>query len=284
MLQFSEMASDSSPASAPSVESVPLTTSGGLMENLPCSATSSTPTGSGSGDSLLSNMLAKLGGNPGGSVTFHSLLDGNLANTGNARGQTRQLDGNPVSGVLPDSLDGNPDLFDTLSGLESAGSGAVSRGPETVDGNPPGRASGRADEGVFDPSALEAKASAFLFAAPESVQTYIEKNFRRTLADPVRKAMTETLPRPRTDALFVPKVDDSVASWLGHLYPKQLDGKLCSLQTAVLQAAGPVSCLWTALEQDEGIKSGSLTVDELVPELKDVIQSTLDRPCECYTE
>ena len=87
--------------------------------------------------------------------------------------------------------------------------------------------------------------------------------------------MSEAHPRPRTDSLVTPKVDDSVATWLGAAYPRQTDGQLSTLQNALHQAAGPVSCLWASLESDPSVQTGSVPATDIIPEVKNVIQRTL---------
>ena len=103
----------------------------------------------------------------------------------------------------------------------------------------------------FDPTKLESSAGRFVFDAPEVVAQYMKTHFRHLLSDEERREMLSVHPRPLVDALQVPKVDESVTSWLGSRYPKTLDSRLTTIQTAVMAAVGPVASAWSALVPDQ---------------------------------
>ena len=53
--------------------------------------------------------------------------------------------------------------------------------------------------------------------------------------------------------MFVPKLDESVESWIWQKYPKLADGRLSLIQQALHASAGPLTCTWASLlDADSG--------------------------------
>ena len=84
-------------------------------------------------------------------------------------------------------------------------------------------------------------------SAPSAITAYLESHFRRALTDDERKTMLTLQPRPATDAMFAPKLDESVKSWIGQKYPKLADGRLSLIQQALHASVGPLTCTWASL-------------------------------------
>ena len=109
--------------------------------------------------SLSGNSVAS-GGDPGSDHSDHSELDGNPAT---------ELDDYAQQELERPWLSGN-----------SARSGLA-------DGNPPvDLARSSATDAVFDPEALATASRLYVFEAPAVVRDHVDKNFRRTLSEPVR--------------------------------------------------------------------------------------------------
>ena len=93
----------------------------------------------------------------------------------------------------------------------------------------------------------------YLVSAPSAIMAYLESHFRRALTDDERKTMLTLQPRPAMDAMFVPKLDEWVKSWIGQKYPKLADGGLSLIQQALHASAGPLTCMWASLlDADSG--------------------------------
>ena len=95
---------------------------------------------------------------------------------------------------------------------------------------------------AFDPRAEADTTGINLVSDPSAIMAYLESHFRRALTDVERKTMLTLQPRPATDAMFVPKLDESVESWIGQKYPKLADGRLSLIQQALHASAGPLTC------------------------------------------
>ena len=72
---------------------------------------------------------------------------------------------------------------------------------------------------AFDPHAEVDTTGKYLVLAPSALMAYLESHFRRALTDDERKAMLTLQPRPATDAMFVPKLDESVKAGSGKNTP-----------------------------------------------------------------
>ena len=70
--------------------------------------------------------------------------------------------------------------------------------------------------------------------------------------------MLKMHPVPRTPVMKVPKVDRYMMDHLRQCFPKSRDGELGTVQGALLSVAGPLTCLWSNLLDN------NLLVDELV--------------------
>ena len=100
---------------------------------------------------------------------------------------------------------------------------------------------------AFDPRAEVDTTGKYLVLAPSALMAYLESHFRRALTDDERKAVLTLQPRLATDAMFVPKLDESVKSWIGQKYPKLADGRLFLIQQALHASAGPLTFTWASL-------------------------------------
>ena len=66
----------------------------------------------------------------------------------------------------------------------------------------------------FDPS-KEKEAEEFRFRAPNVVNSYMEKHFRRTVSKEERTAMLSVHPKPDTPAASPPKLDQFISNFAG---------------------------------------------------------------------
>ena len=106
---------------------------------------------------------------------------------------------------------------------------------------------------AFDPRAEADTTGINLVSAPSAIMAYLESHFRRALTDDERKTMLTLQHRPATDAMFVPKLDESVKSWIGQKYPKLADGRLSLIQQGLHASAGPLTYTWAfLLDADSG--------------------------------
>ena len=119
----------------------------------------------------------------------------------------------------------------------------------------------------FDPR--NARSSKYVFEASKEINEYCETHFRRVMSDEERRDMLTTHPRPNTDVLNTPKVDESVTAWLGKKFPKTVDTKLAHVQTALQGAVGPLACAWSGIATQGD--------DPLIPagEVLEVLQRTM---------
>ena len=110
------------------------------------------------------------------------------------------------------------------------------------------------------------------FKPPEVVKDYLEKHFRRSLSKKERKAMIKADPRPDCEAASTPEVDEFIQTfWKGRIN-NNLDGDLKQIQTALLNATGPLTGLWSQL-LEQGVQKESDLVQ--APVVLDMIQRTL---------
>ena len=106
----------------------------------------------------------------------------------------------------------------------------------------------------FDP-AVEPEDS---WEPPKAMISYLDKHFNKALSVAERKAILKDSPKPSCQALEVPKLDDQVKD---HLRGKGKDPhfgaekSLYRIQEAVLDVAGPLTCLWATLLDDQAATS-----------------------------
>ena len=124
----------------------------------------------------------------------------------------------------------------------------------------------------FDPESLVTEDDN-TFVAQEVITEYIEKHFRRTLNKTSRTAMHRAHPVPRTAVTKPPVVDQFVKGYLKSRFPKQEDGELAKLQSAMLKICGPMTCLWSELIENDLLEDPNATVN--VHDVLDIIQRSL---------
>ena len=134
------------------------------------------------------------------------------------------------------------------------------------------RAGGGAYATAFDPSSLSSDDD-FTFDTHEVITEYLETHFRSSLHKDVRSAMHKAHPVPRTPVMKVPKVDQFVVDHLNQRFPKSRDAELGTIQAALLRSAGPLSCLWSELLDNDLLKDEDSTIN--VHDVMNVVQRTL---------
>lgn len=160
------------------------------------------------------------------------------------------------------------------SGLEA---GVLqSPGSSLGDGGPQATVNASADSPggsvVFDPNSLVAD-DEFTFETHEVIKRYLESNFRTTLDKDVRKIMHKEHPVPRTPVMKAPKVDQFVLDHLSNRFPQSRDNELGTIQKALLRVAGPLSCLWSELIDNDLVKDEDSVIS--VHDVLSVVQRTL---------
>ena len=125
---------------------------------------------------------------------------------------------------------------------------------------------------IFDPDSLTSE-DEFTFDTHQVIIDYLETHFRASLHKDVRSAMNKAHPVPRTPALKVPKVDGFVLDHLKQRFPKSRDHELGTIQAALQRCAGPLSCLWSELIDNDLLKSEDSVIN--VHDVLNVLQRTL---------
>ena len=125
---------------------------------------------------------------------------------------------------------------------------------------------------AFDPSSV-APNDDFVFDTHEVISNYLEKHFRSSLDKDVRNAMHKTHPLPRTPVMRVPTVDRFMMDHLKHRYPKSRDAELGTIQSALLFAAGPLTCLWSDLLDNNLLADEAAVIS--TQDVLNVVQRTL---------
>ena len=110
------------------------------------------------------------------------------------------------------------------------------------------------------------------FVAQGVITEYLEKHFRCTLSKASRTAMHKAHPVPRTFAAKPPVVYKFVKDYLKSRYPKQ-DGELAKLQSAMLKACGPMTCMWSDLIEQNLLEDPDATIS--VHDMLEIIQRSL---------
>ena len=88
-----------------------------------------------------------------------------------------------------------------------------------------------------------------------AMEYYLEKHLRRCLSKEEREALFKEHPLPDIDVCVPPKPDKYLCDYLGKRYPKDLDTKLCKVQSTVLAIMRPVVSAW------QGLLEGGLDED-----------------------
>ena len=85
--------------------------------------------------------------------------------------------------------------------------------------------------------------------------------------------MNKVHPVPHTPVMRVPKVDSFVLDHLNQHFLKSRDHELGTIQTALQRCAGPLSCLWLELIDNNLLKSKDAVIN--VHDVLNVLQRTL---------
>ena len=112
----------------------------------------------------------------------------------------------------------------------------------------------------FDSDSLSTN-DVFTFNTHEVIKQYLEKHFRSSLHKDVRSAMNKAHPVPRTSVMNVPKVDGFVMDHLKQRFPRSRDIELGTIQSALLKCAGPLSCLWSELLDNNLLDEEEATIN-----------------------
>ena len=80
-------------------------------------------------------------------------------------------------------------------------------------------------------------------------------------------------PVPRTPVMKVPKVDRYMMDHLRQRFPKSPNSELGTVQAALLSAAGPLTCLWSDLLENNLLADDSAVIN--VHDVLNIIQRTL---------
>ena len=98
----------------------------------------------------------------------------------------------------------------------------------------------------FDPHSVAAE-DEFTFEAHSSINEYLEEHMRHTLDKKTRGPMHRDHPIPNTPAMKPPQVDKFIKDHLASRFPAREDGDLSRVQSALLRACGPITCMWSEL-------------------------------------
>ena len=85
--------------------------------------------------------------------------------------------------------------------------------------------------------------------------------------------MHKVHPIPCMPVMKVPKVDRFVLDHLNQRFPKLRDAELGTIQAALLRSAGPLSCLWSELLDNDLLKEEDSMIN--VHDVLNVVQRTL---------
>ena len=125
---------------------------------------------------------------------------------------------------------------------------------------------------LFDPSSVTSE-SEYTFDTHQIITDYLEKHFRVSLTKEVRNPMHKTHPVPHTPVMKVPKIDRFMLDHLKQNYPKLRDAELGTIQSALLSATGPLTCLWADIIDSELHTNEEGVVN--VHDVLDIMQRTL---------
>ena len=99
---------------------------------------------------------------------------------------------------------------------------------------------------MFDPSSLSTSDD-FTFETHEVITQYLETHFRSSLNKDVPNGMHKAHPVLCTLIMKVPKVDRYILDYLRQDFPKSCDSDLSIIQSTLILATGPLTCLWAEL-------------------------------------
>ena len=125
---------------------------------------------------------------------------------------------------------------------------------------------------MFDPSSLSTSDN-FTFETHEVITQYLETHFCLSLNKDVQSAMHKAHPVPRTPVMKVPKVDRYILDHLRQNFPKSRDSELGTIQSALISATGPLTCLWAELLDNNLLEDPDSLIN--VQDVLNVIQRTL---------
>jgi len=95
---------------------------------------------------------------------------------------------------------------------------------------------------TLDPSSLTT-GDVHMFEALQIINEYVEKHFCTVLDKEMRELMFKEYPIPSTSIMKAPKVDGFMFYHLRSRFPKSNENQLCTIQTALLSATGPLNML-----------------------------------------
>ena len=90
------------------------------------------------------------------------------------------------------------------------------------------------------------------WSPPKQMEDYIRDHFDRFLSEQERANIMVSLPRPQSDFLTSPQLDEEVRKFLAYdlkdkFLNNPLEPKLFSVQNLLLEVSGPLLCLWSNL-------------------------------------
>ena len=125
---------------------------------------------------------------------------------------------------------------------------------------------------AFNPTTVT-PSDELMFDTHQVITNYLEQHFHSSLSKDVRNSMHKTHPVPRTPIMKVPKVDRFMADHLKECFPKSRDGELGIIQSALLSAVGPLTCLWSDLLDNNLLADEKATIN--AHDVLNVVQRTL---------
>ena len=106
----------------------------------------------------------------------------------------------------------------------------------------------------FDPTVEDENA----WDAGEIINSFIEKHFKRAMTMEEREAIMKDFPKPSCPALRTPKIDDDIKKQIKRAGKDPhfgVEKSLYKFQEQILEMAGPLTCLWAdLLNQDATVK------------------------------
>ena len=89
---------------------------------------------------------------------------------------------------------------------------------------------------------------------PKPILTFLEKHFNKSLTEEERTAILKDFPKPQCNALVAPQLDQQVKEQMQQKGKDPHFGSeksLCKVQEKVLEVAGPLTCLWADLLNED---------------------------------
>jgi len=102
----------------------------------------------------------------------------------------------------------------------------------------------------FDPTVPDDSA----WDAGEAITAYLERNFTREMSDKERNKILQDFPKPSCKVLIAPKLDEEVKTQIKKTGKDPHFGaerSLYTLQQQLLELAGPLTCLWADMADQE---------------------------------